>query len=76
MHLLCGELDDLETDRRPRSTASLDRIAASTANLDDETPRELGDQARQLNGDVTAGANKTVVILIIAAIIVGAVCSI
>lgn len=53
--------------------ADLRKVEASIANLDDETLRDLGDQARRVNGDVAAGANTTVVILIVAALIVGSV---
>lgn len=66
-------LSDEAVRERLSGIARLDKIEASIANLDDETLRELGDQARKLNGDVTAGANQTVVILIVAAIIVGSV---
>ncbi|MDA0205637.1 MAG: hypothetical protein O3A53_14185 [Acidobacteria bacterium] len=39
----------------------------------DETLRELGDQARQLNGDVSGTGRTEIAIILVVAIIVGSV---
>ena len=66
-------LHDESVRNQLRGIANLDKVESSLANLDDETLRELGVRARQVHRDVTAGANKTVVILIVATLIVASV---
>ena len=55
---------------RASQTSARSKLRLPTS---DETLRELGDQARQLNGDVSGTGRTEIAIILVVAIIVGSV---